>query len=149
MKVILLQDVKGQGKKGQLIEVSNGYATNFLFPKKLASDATAAALNEMKNREAAIRHKHDVEYAAAVEAKEKFKDVSVKVYAKGGSAGKLFGSVTAKEIAEALREQFSLDIDKRLILLDEPIRQFGIYELKVKLFPEVTASMKVELIQSK
>lgn len=147
MKVILSQDVKGQGKKGQLVDVSDGYAKNFLFPKKLAVEANASNMNEMKNREEALRHKRETERAAALAAAERFKSVSVKVPAKGGSAGRLFGSVTSKEIAEALKEQFALDIDKRSIVLDEPIRQFGAYELKIKLFPEITATMRVEIVE--
>ena len=143
MKVILLQDVKGQGKKGQLIEASDGYARNFLLPRKLAVAATAENLNTMKQQEKAKKAQEAAEKAEAQAVAEQLKAIVVKVTAKAGSGGRLFGAVTSKEISDALKEQFGLDIAKTKIVQDEPIKAFGGYELKVKLGYEVTGTLKV------
>ena len=149
MKVILQQDVKGQGKKGQMIDAAEGYARNFLLPRKLAILATPDAINTMNLKEKARRAEEDANRAAAVETAGKLKDVTVKVKAKGGAGGKLFGAVTAKEISEALMAQFSLDVGKQKIVLEEPIKSFGAYELKVKLGYEVSGKLSVVVEEEK
>ncbi|MCQ2445658.1 MAG: 50S ribosomal protein L9 [Clostridia bacterium] len=147
MQVILKADVRGQGKKGQLVNVSDGYARNYLLPRGLAMEANASNMNELKQREAADAHKLAETREKARQVKEQLKTVSVKVFAKGGSNGKLFGSITTKEIADSLKKQFDIDVDKRMIVLDEPLKQFGVYELKVKIFEDISSTMKVELVQ--
>jgi large subunit ribosomal protein L9 len=149
MKVILQQDVKGQGKKGQMIDAAEGYARNFLLPRKLAILATPDAINTMNLKEKARRAEEAANRAAAVETAGKLKDVTVKVKAKGGAGGKLFGAVTAKEISEALMAQFSLDVGKQKIVLEEPIKSFGAYELKVKLGYEVSGKLSVVVEEEK
>lgn len=149
MKVILQQDVKGQGKKGQMIDAAEGYARNFLLPRKLAILATPDAINTMNLKEKARRAEEAANRAAAVETAGKLKDVTVKVTAKGGAGGKLFGAVTAKEISEALMAQFKLDVAKQKIVLEEPIKSFGSYELKVKLGYEVSGKLSVVVEEEK
>ena len=133
MKVILTQDVRGQGKKGQLIDAAEGYARNFLLPRKLAVLATADAINTMNLKEKARRAEEAANRQAAVEMGGKLKNVTVKLTAKGGKEGKLFGAITSKEISEGLASQFQLDVPKQKIVLDEPIKAFGTYEVKAKL----------------
>ena len=133
MKVILQQDVKGQGKKGQMIEASDGYARNFLLPRKLAVPATAENVNTMKMQEKAKKAQEAAEKAEAEATAAKLKELTVKVVAKGGNGGRLFGAVTSKEIADALQAQHGIAIPKTKIVQDEPIKAFGGYELKVKL----------------
>lgn len=147
MKVILQQDVKGQGKKGQLIEASEGYARNYLLPRKLAIPATADAINTMNLREKARRAEEAAARQAAVETGNALKDVTVKLKAKGGKEGKLFGAITSKEIAEGLLAQHKLDVGKQKIVLDEPIKAFGAYEVKAKLGYEVTGKFFVEVTE--
>ena len=137
MKVILQQDVKGQGKKGQMIEASDGYARNFLLPRKLAVPATAENVNTMKMQEKAKKAQEAAEKAEAEATAAKLKELTVKVVAKGGNGGRLFGAVTSKEIADALQAQHGIAIPKTKIVQDEPIKAFGGYELKVKLGYEV------------
>lgn len=148
MKVILQQDVKGQGKKGQLIEASDGYARNFLLPRKLAVLATAENVNTMKMQEKARAAQEAAERAEAEATAAKLKDLSVKVVAKGGSNGRLFGAVTTKEIADALSAQHGISINKSKLVQEEPIKAFGGYELKVKLGYEVTATLKVVVAEA-
>ncbi len=143
MKVILLQDVKGQGKKGQLIEASDGYARNFLLPRKLAAAATAENLNTMKQQEKARLAQEAAERAAALEMAEKLKECTVKIAAKAGNGGKLFGSVTSKEISDALKAQFGLDIAKTKLVLPDPIKAFGGYQVKCKLGYEISGTLNV------
>jgi len=144
MKVVLLQDVKGQGKKDQIVEVSDGYARNFLFPKKLAAVADAKVLNDIKNKEAARLHRIELEKAAARETAEKLQSVVVKIkMTQGADAGKFYGSVTTKDIADALLEQHHIEVDKRKIVCDEQIKAFGTYTLDVKLYPEITGKLNV------
>lgn len=145
MKVILTQDVKAQGKKGQAINVSDGYARNFLIPKGLAVVADAAALNDMKNKEEARLHKIEVEKAAAKETAEKLESISVKIKASAGADGRLYGSVTSKEIAAALEEQSGIVIDKRKIELDAPIRAFGSYQIPVRLYTDIQGKINLVL----
>ena len=149
MKVILKADVRGKGKKGQMIEVAEGYARNFLLPKGLAVLATADAMNTMRLQEKA-KAKADAEAkAAATEIAEKLKGLQVKVPSKGGEGGKLFGAVTGREIAAALKEQHGVDIDSKKLVLDEPIKSFGSYEVKAKLGFEISGTVYVIVTEEK
>ncbi|WP_444657949.1 50S ribosomal protein L9 [Caproiciproducens sp. R2] len=141
MKVVLLEDLKGTGKKGDLVNVSDGYARNFLFPRKLAKEANAQAMNELKNAAEAKAFKIQSEIDAAKQTAEKINEKSVKLYAKAGQGGKIFGSVTAKEIAEELKKAYHVDIDKRKIVLDADIKAFGTYECEIKLYNGITAKV--------
>lgn len=143
MKVILLADVKGSGKKGELVNVSDGYARNFLFPRKLAKEANAQAMNELKNAEQAKQHKIEVEKAAANDAAKKISGKTLKLYAKAGQGGRLFGSVTAKEVAEELKKSYGIDVDKRKVELSGDIKSFGTYECEVKLYAGISAKIFV------
>ena len=143
MKVILLADVKGQGKKDQMVEVSDGYARNFLLARKLAIIADAKALNEAKNKEASRLHKIETEKAAATEIAAKLAGVLVKIPVACGADEKLYGSITAKDIAEALKAQHGIDVDRRKMLLDHPIRSYGNYTVEAKLYTEVVAKINV------
>ena len=149
MKVILQQDVKGQGKKGQLIEASDGYARNFLLPRKLAVPATAENLNTMKQQEKAKKAQEAAEKAEAEALSEKLKTSVVKLTAKAGTGGRLFGAVTSKEISDGLKEQYGLDVAKSKIVQEEPIKAFGTYELKCKLGYEVTGTVYVVVAEEK
>ena len=149
MKVILKADVRGKGKKGQMIEVAEGYARNFLLPKGLAVLATAYAMNTMRLQEKA-KAKADAEAkAAATEIAEKLKGLQVKVPSKGGEGGKLFGAVTGREIAAALKEQHGVDIDSKKLVLDEPIKSFGSYQVKAKLGFEISGTVYVIVTEEK
>lgn len=143
MKVILTQDVKGQGKKGQAVNVSDGYARNFLIPKGLAVIADAAAMNDLKNKEASRLHKIEVDRAAANEIKTRLEALTVKISASAGADGRLYGSVTSKEIAQSLEDQHKIIIDKRKIDLPDPIRAFGSYAIPVKLYTDVIGKINV------
>ena len=143
MKVILQQDVKGQGKKGQLVEVSDGYARNFLLPKKAAVIATPENMNTMKMQEKAKKAQEAAEKAEAQAIAEKLKELTVKIVAKAGEGGRLFGAVTGKEIAEALSKQHGITINKAKLVLDEPIKAFGTYQVKAKLGFEITGTVSV------
>ena len=145
MKVILQQDVKGQGKKGEMKEVSDGYARNYLLPRKLAIPATADAINTMNLKEKARRAEEAANRQAAVEMGGKLKNVTVKLTAKGGKEGKLFGAITSKEISEALANQFQLDVPKQKIVLDEPIKTTGVYTVRCKLGYEISGELRVEV----
>ncbi|MDR3208214.1 MAG: 50S ribosomal protein L9 [Oscillospiraceae bacterium] len=145
MKVILQQDVQGQGKKGDLVNVSDGYARNYLFPRKLASEATSGALTEYKLREKAKADKLDSDKKRAQAAAEHLKTCAVKLTAKAGSQGRLFGAVTGQEIADALKAQFGLDVDKHKLVLDEPIKTYGLHTVKVKLGFEISTTIQVEV----
>ncbi len=142
MKVILSQDVKNLGKKGEMVNTSDGYARNFLFPRKLAVEANAQAMTELKNREASRNHKIEVEKAAANESASKINGKTIKITAKAGQSGKLFGSVTAKEIAETVKKQFSIDIDKRKITVED-IKTFGTFPAQAKFYQGITADFFV------
>ena len=133
MKVILLQDVKGKGKKGQLIEVSDGYARNFMLPRKLATEATPDAVNTMRMNDKANQERIAREKAEAMETGKKLRELTVTVTAKGGGAGRLFGSVTNQEIADALKNQTGIALDKRKIVIAEPIKNVGTYTVTCKL----------------
>lgn len=149
MKVILQKDVKGKGKKGQMIDVAEGYARNFLLPQKLAVLATADAMNTM-NLQAKAKAKAEAEAkAAAMEIAAKLKGCQVKIAAKGGNGGKLFGAVTGKEIAAALKEQYAMEIDSKKLVLAEPIKSFGSYEVKAKLGFEISGTVYVLVVEEK
>ncbi len=143
MKVVFLADVKGQGKKDQIKEVSDGYARNFLLPKGLAAPADAKLLNEIKNREASKQHKIEVEKAEAAALAEKLNSVTVKIKAQAGSDGRLYGSVTSKDIAEALEKQEKIVIDRRKLTMPEPIKTYGTFILELKLYTDITAKVTV------
>ncbi len=145
MKVILLQDVKGQGKKDQVIEVSDGYARNFLLPKKLAIPADSKALNEVKSKEASKQHKLEVEREAAQATARKLESITLRLAFAAGPDSRLYGSVTSKEIAEGLKREYGIEIDKRKITLKEPIKSFGIFKADVKLFSDVNGVITVEV----
>ena len=147
MKVILQQDVKGQGKKGQMIEGSEGYGRNFLLPRKLAIPATADAINTMNLKEKAKKAEEARLKAEAQDVAEKLKECTVKLTAKAGNGGKLFGAVTTKEISEGLAKQYGLNIPKQKLVLDEPIKAFGGYQVKAKLGFEITATVKVSVTE--
>ena len=149
MKVILQQDVKGQGKKGQMVEVSEGYARNFLLPRKMAIPATADAINTMNLKEKARKAEEARMKAEAEDIAEKLKECQVKLTAKAGSNGKLFGAVTTKEISEGLQKQFGIDIPKQKLVLEEPIKSFGNYEVKARLGFEVAATVYVSVFEEK
>ena len=149
MKVILTQDVRGKGKKGQMIEAAEGYARNFLLPKGMAVLATADAVNTM-NLQAKAKAKADAEAkAAALEIAEKLKSCQVKIAAEGGEGGKLFGAVTGKEIAAALKEQYGMDVDSKKLVLDQPIKTFGSFEVKAKLGFEISGTVYVLVTEEK
>ena len=143
MKVILLKDVKGQGKKDQVVNVSDGYARNFLFPNGLAIAADAKALNEIKNKEASKQHKIDVERAQAKDIAEKLTSILVKIPSTAGADGRLYGSVTTKDVSDALAKDFGISIDKRKIVMNDPIRAYGNYQLDVKLYTDVSGKINV------
>lgn len=143
MKVILLEDVKGSGKKGELINASDGYARNFLLPKKLAMEATPQALNELKQKEAAKERRLALEKQAALDAAAAVRGKTVRVTSAAGQNGKLFGSVTAAEVAEELKKQYGIEVDRRKIALESEIKAFGTYNAEVKFGYGVTAALYV------
>ena len=145
MKVILLQDVKGKGKKGQMLEVSDGYDRNFMLPRKLAMAATPDAINTMRMNDKAAAEKAARERAEAVALSKQLKDMILVVNAKGGGAGKLFGSVTNQEIAEALKAKTGIVLDKRKIVISDPIKNVGTYTVTCKLGYEITAPLTVKI----
>ena len=147
MKVILNQDVKGTGKKGDLVNVSDGYARNFLFPRKLAVEANAQAMNEKNSKESAAAFRLAEEKAAAEAKKAKIHGKTLKIVGKAGQSGKLFGSITPKEIVEVLKNQYGLDIDKKKISLKSEIKTFGTFECEVKLYTGIVAEMNIEVVK--
>ncbi len=149
MKVILQQDVRGQGKKGQMIEVAEGYARNFLLPRKLAVPATADAMNTMRLQEKAKKAEEARQKAEAQAVAEKLKGAVVKLTAKAGANGKLFGAVTSKEVSDALQSQHGIELAKNKIVMDEPIKSYGSYELKAKLGFEISGTVYVVVAEEK
>ena len=148
MKVILLQDVKGQGKKGQLVDVSDGYARNFLLPKKLAQEATADNVNTMKMNDKALQEKRQKEREEAVALEKVLKAMTLTVNAKGGGAGRLFGSVTNQEIADALAKKAGIKLDKRKIVISDAIKNVGTYTVTCKLGYEISAPLTVKIVEA-
>lgn len=147
MKVVLLQDVKSLGKKGELVNASDGYARNFLFPKKLAKEANAQAMNEIKNAENSKNFKLKTETDNANAAKAKLEGKTLKLTAKAGQNGKLFGSVTSKEIADYITKQLGVSVDKRKVSLDMDIKAFGTYSAEVKLYQGIIAKLSIQVVE--
>lgn len=145
MKVILLKDVKGTGKKGEMKEVSDGYARNFLFPKKMAVQADNVAIKELNEKNKSKEIKAQKEYEEAVLLGKQMEEINIEIYSKAGEGGRLFGSITAKEIAEQLKKQKDIDVDKRKILLDEPIRALGSTFVEIKIHQKVTTRIRVDV----
>ena len=143
MKVVLLQDVKSLGKKGELVTVSDGYARNFLFPRSLAKEANAQAMNELRNAEQSKKYKIETETAAAQKAKEELEGAKFVIKAKAGESGKLFGSITPKEISAEIKRQKSYEVDKRRIVLKEDIKTLGEYEAEIKLYSGINAHVTI------
>ncbi len=149
MKVILLQDVKGKGKKGQLVEVSDGYARNYMLPRKIAAEATADNINTMRMNDKARQEREQKAREEAVATAAKLKEATVTLCCKGGGAGRLFGSVTTQEIADALQKQLGICLDKRKIVLEESIKSVGTYTVKCKLGYEITTSLRLKVQEDK
>ena len=149
MKVILQQDVKGQGKKGQMVEVSDGYGRNFLLPRKLAVEATAENVNTMKMQDKAKAARLAEEKAQAQATAEQLKSCQVKIKARAGQGGRLFGSITSREISDELKAQHGIDINKSKIILNDPIKSFGSFEVKCKLGSEVSGTIYVLVAEDK
>ena len=147
VKVILLADVKGKGKKEQVIEVADGYARNYLFAKKLAIEADAKALNELRNREASRQHKYEVEKAAAEEIAKQLDSITLVLHHEAGKDNKLYGALTTKEIVQQLKQGYGIEVDKKKLSLDTPIKAFGTYKIKAKLFAGVAATITVQIVE--
>lgn len=143
MKVILLADVKGQGKKNEVIEVSDGYGKNFLIPRKLAKLADAQSVNDAKTKESARLYRLETEKKDAQELAEKLKEITVTIKASCGGDGRLYGSVTAKDISERLAADYGITLDKRKLVVKDPIKAYGKYALEVRLYPEVTGTLNL------
>ena len=148
MKVILLTDVKGKGKKGQMIEVSDGYARNYMLPRKLAQEATADAVNTMRMNDKATAERQARERAEAVAISKQLRELTLVVKAKGGGAGRLFGAVTTNEIADALKKNAGITIDKRKLVLTDNIKNVGTYTATCKLGYEITAPLSVKIVEA-
>ena len=145
MKVILLKDVKGTGKKGEVKEVSDGYAKNFLLPKKMAVVADNTAVKELNEKNKAAENKAQKEYEAALALGKKMEEMNIVIYSKAGDAGRLFGSITSKDIAEQLKKQHEIVVDKRKVLLNEPIRTLGSMNVEIKIHQKVTTKIRVDV----
>jgi large subunit ribosomal protein L9 len=145
MKVILMQDVKGQGKKGELINASDGYATNFLLPRKLAVEANESNMNLFNQKKQAAVNKKNKEISTAKELAQKLSQTTVVLKAKAGENGKLFGSITSKDIAEGLKKQQGIELDKRKIILDDTLKTLGSTEFEVKVYEGISAKLKVKV----
>ncbi|MDU2196887.1 MAG: 50S ribosomal protein L9 [Peptostreptococcaceae bacterium] len=145
MKVILLKDVKGTGKKGEMKEVSDGYARNFLLPKKMAIVADNTAVKELNEKNKAAENKAQKEYEAAVELGKKMEEMNIVMYSKVGDGGRLFGSITSKDIAEQLKKQHDIVVDKRKVLLNEPIRVLGSTNVEIKIHQKVITKIRVDV----
>lgn len=148
MKVILLQDVKALGKKGELVNASDGYARNFLFPKNLAREANAQAMNEYKNAENSKNFKIATEKKQAEEYKAQLEGKTFEMKAKAGQGGRLFGSITAKQVAEEIKKQYNINIDKRKVVLESDIKEFGSYKADVKLYTGIVANITVKVSEA-
>ncbi len=146
MKVILLDNIKGVGKKDEVINASDGYARNYLFPKKLAIEANAENMSKLKNKQDSAQHKKNVEKEKAIEIANKLKNLTLIIKVKAGDNGKIFGGVTAKEISEELKSQFNIDVDKKKIVLNENIKNLGDFNITIKLFEGVSGIVKINVI---
>ena len=147
MKVVLLQDVKAQGKKDQIVEVSDGYARNFLFPKKLAVPADAKIINDIKSKQSSAKHREEVERENARALAKKLSETTIKLTAEAGSDGRFYGAITSKDIAEALKAQAGIEADKRKILLDSPIKAFGTYKIELKIYADISGKFNVTVTE--
>lgn len=147
MKVVLLQDVKDLGKKGDLVNASDGYARNFLFPRKLAVEATTGKLKEIEDKKAAERNRKEKELKAAKELAEKLSKLEINFRTKAGESGKLFGSITGKDVADAIKGQHNIEVDKKKVVLHEAIKALGTYQVEIKVYPEVTAKINVKVVE--
>ena len=145
MKVILLDNIKGVGKKDEVINASDGYARNFLLPRKLAVEANAENMSKLKNKQDSVQHKRNVEQEKAQEIANKFKDITVNIKVKAGDNGRIFGGVTSKEISENLKAQYKIDVDKKKIVLNETIKNLGVFNVQVKLFEGIVGNLKVNV----
>ena len=146
MKVILLADIKGVGKKDQVIEASDGYARNYLFPKKLAQEANSGNMAKLQSRNDSKKFKKDTEKSLAEETANKLKGIMLKIKVKAGENGKIFGGVTAKEISDGLKKEYNIDVDKKKIILNETIKNLGTVTVDIKLYEGVTGKLKVDII---
>ena len=146
MKVILIEDVKGKGKKDQVIDVSDGYARNYLFKNKLAIAADAKALNDLAGKEASKQHTYEVEKAAALETAKQLDSITVVIPQEAGKDNKLYGAVTAKDIVEKIKNDHNIEVDKKKLILESPIKTFGTYKIKAKLFADVSATITVQVV---
>ena len=146
MKVILLADIKGVGKKDDIINANDGYARNYLFPKKLAVEANKGNMTNLDSKKSSEKHRKDLELAHAKQQAEKIKNISLKIQVKAGENGKIFGSLTAKEISENLKKEYNLDIDKKKINLKEPIKVLGKKTVEIRLYEGVIANLNVDVI---
>ena len=147
MKVILQQDVRGKGKRGQMIEVAEGYGRNYLLPRKLAVEATTDNVNTMRMNDKALAERQAKERAEAVEISKRLREITVTVACKGGGAGRLFGSVTSQEVADSLKAQTGIEIDRRKIVLAEPIKTVGQFTVKCKLGYEITGDLRLNVVE--
>ena len=148
MKVVLKQDVRNLGKKGELVETSDGYARNFLFPRNLAAEADNKTINKLKNTKSSKQFKIDTQIKQATASKNKLEGQVFKMTAKAGSNGRLFGSVTSKEIAQEIKKQYAISVDKRKVTLDTDIKAFGTYNATVKLYNGIVANIKVQVTEA-
>lgn len=148
MKVILLQDIKSLGKKGELCEVSEGYGRNYLLPKKLAKEANAQAMNEYKNAENSKNYKIATAKSQAEDYKKQLEGKTFKMTAKAGKGGKLFGSITAKQVADEIKKQYNIAVDKRKVVIDRDIKEFGTYSAEVKLYTGISAKIDIQVSES-
>ena len=148
MKVILLQDVKSLGKRGELVDASDGYARNYLLPKKLAKEANAQAMNEYRNAENSKNYKIATQKSQAEGYKKKFEGKTFKMTARAGQGGKLFGSITSKQVADEIKKQYGIDVDKRKVVLERDIKEFGTYKAEVKLFTGISANIDIQVSEA-
>ena len=146
MKVILLADIKGVGKKDDIINANDGYARNYLFPKKLAVEANKGNMTNLDSKKSSEKHRKDLELAHAKEQAEKIKDITLKIQVKAGENGKIFGSLTSKEISENLKKEHNLDIDKKKINLKEPIKELGTFTVDIKLYEGIIGKLKINIV---
>lgn len=147
MKVVLLQDVKALGKKDDIVNVSDGYARNYLFPKKLAAEATAGKLSEISDKKSSMENKKKKEVENAKALAERINNIELQIKTKAGVNGKLFGSITGKDIAELIKQKHKIEIDKKKIVLDEAIKALGTQQIEIKVYPEITAKIKVTVTE--
>jgi large subunit ribosomal protein L9 len=147
MKVVLLQDVKDLGKKGELVNASDGYARNYLFPRKLAVEATAGKLKEIEDKKSSEKNRKEKELSAAKELADKINKLEISFKTKAGENGKLFGSITGKDVADALKAQHKIEIDKKKIVLHDAIKTLGTYQVEIKVYPEVSAKVNVKVVE--